>query len=160
MYYRRMTNQIIWLKSDPVPNALHTTFTHAHENLLWVSRGRSSRHTFNYDLINSPNPADQVSSVWRIPIVSRDEKLFGYYPTQKPLRLVRRALLSSAREGDLVFDPFVGSGTTAVAAKELDRAFVGVELKEKYAGLATRRISATKRESLLREISEQFRRAP
>jgi site-specific DNA-methyltransferase (adenine-specific) len=155
-----MTNQIIWLKFDPVPNALHTTFTHAHENLLWVSRSRSSRYTFNYDLINSPNPAVQVSSVWRIPIVSRHEKLFGYHPTQKPLRLVRRTLLASAREGDLVFDPFVGSGTTAVAAKELDRAFVGVELEEEYAGLATRRISATKRESLLREISQQFRSAP
>jgi site-specific DNA-methyltransferase (adenine-specific) len=80
----------------------------------------------------------------------------GYHPTQKPLRLVRRALLASTREGDLAFDPFTGSNTTAVAAKELNRAFVGAELEEEFAELAARRVAATGRESLLREISKQF----
>ncbi len=80
----------------------------------------------------------------------------GYHPTQKPLTLVRRALLASTREGDLVFDPFCGSGTTVVAAKELNRAFVGAELEEEFAGFAARRLSAIKRGRLLREISEQF----
>ena len=130
--------------------------THAHETLLWASKSRHARHTFNYDLINSPNPAGQVSSVWRIPTVPRSEKREGYHPTQKPLRLVRRALLASTREGELVFDPFSGSGTTAVAAKELNRAFVGAELEEEFAELAARRIGATRRGGLLREISEQF----
>ena len=124
--------------------------------MIWASKSRSSRHTFNYDLINSPDPSSQVSSVWRIPTVPRHEKLYGYHPTQKPLRLVRRALLASTREGDLVFDPFVGSGTTAVAAKELNRAFVGAELEEEFAKLAARRICTAERGSLLREISEQF----
>jgi site-specific DNA-methyltransferase (adenine-specific) len=106
--------------------------------------------------VNSPDPDAQVSSVWRIPAVPKIEKRSGYHPTQKPLRLVRRALLASTKEGDLVFDPFCGSGTTAVAAKELNRAFVGAELEREFAGLAARRIHATRRGSLLREISEQF----
>ncbi len=152
----RIINQIAWVKPDPVPNALHTAFTHAHETLLWASKGKGARHTFNYDLINSPNPTAQVFSVWRIPTVSRSEKRMGYHPTQKPLRLVRRALLASTGEGDLIFDPFSGSGTTGVAAKELNRAFVGAELEEEFAGLAARRVAATGRGSLLREISEQF----
>src|SRR5215210_1156106 len=152
----RIINQIAWAKPDPVPNALHTAFTHAHETLIWASKGKSAHHTFNYDLINSPDPTAQVSSVWRIPTVSKVEKRMGYHPTQKPLRLVRRALLASTHEGDLVFDPFSGSGTTAVAAKELNRTFVGAELEEEYADLAARRIGATERGGLLREISERF----
>ena len=131
-------------------------YTHAHETLLWASRSRHSRHIFNYDLINSLNLTSQVSSVWRIPTVPRSEKLHGHHPTQKPLRLVRRALLASTHESELVFDPFCGSGTTAVAAKELNRAFSGAELEEEFAELAARRICTTKRGSLLREISEQF----
>ncbi len=156
----KVINQITWEKPDPPPNALHTAFTHTHETLLWASKGKGARHTFNYDLVNGPNPASQVSSVWRIPTVPRDEKLQGYHPTQKPLKLVRRALLASTKEGDLVFDPFCGSGTTAVAAKELDRFFVGAELEEEFAELAARRIRAMERGSLIRELSERFWTVP
>jgi site-specific DNA-methyltransferase (adenine-specific) len=156
----RIINQIAWQKPDPAPNALHTAFTHAHETLLWASKNRRAHHTFNYDLINSPNPQTQLSSVWRIPTVPKVEKLHGYHPTQKPLRLVRRALLASTREGEFVFDPFCGSGTTAVTAKELNRAFVGAELEREFAKLAERRILATRRGTLLGKISEQFWSAP
>ena len=152
----KIINQIAWHKPDPPPNALHTAFTHAHETLLWASKSTGSRHTFNFELVNSANPASQLSSVWRIPSVPKSEKRLGYHPTQKPLRLIRRALLASTREGDLVFDPFCGSGTTAVAAKELNRTFVGAELEEEFVRLAGRRIAATQRGSLLREIFEQF----
>jgi site-specific DNA-methyltransferase (adenine-specific) len=152
----RVINSVAWEKPDPPPNALHTAFTHAHETLIWASRGKCARHTFNYDLVNSPDPASQMSSVWRIPTVPKREKRMGYHPTQKPLRLVRRALLASTHEGDLVFDPFTGSGTTAVAAKELGRFFVGAELEEGFAELAARRIAATERGGLSREISERF----
>ena len=131
-------------------------WTHARETILWTSKGKGVYHTFNYEVVNSPNPNAQVSSVWRIPTVPKSEKRMGYHPTQKPLRLVRRALLASTREGDLAFDPFTGSNTTAVAAKELNRAFVGAELEEEFAELAARRVAATGRESLLREISKQF----
>lgn len=149
----KLINQITWQKPDPPPNALHTAFTHAHETILWASKGRGSRHTFNYEIINSRDPGAQMSSVWRIPAVPRREKLHGYHPTQKPLRLVRRAILASTNEGDLIFDPFCGSGTTGVAAKELGRFFVGVEMEEEFARLAARRIRATERGSVLREIS-------
>jgi site-specific DNA-methyltransferase (adenine-specific) len=127
-------------------------WTHAHETLLWASRDRSARHTFNYDLINSLDANSQVSSVWRITAVPKREKLHGYHPTQKPLKFVRRALLASTNEGDLVFDPFCGSGTTGVAAKELDRFFVGAELEAEYADLAARRMRAAVRGSVLHGI--------
>ena len=154
----RIINSLIWQKPDPPPNALHTAFTHAHETLLWASKGKEARHTFNYDLISGLG--SQLSSVWRIPSVPKKEKLHGYHPTQKPLRLVRRALLASTSEGDLVFDPFCGSGTTGVAAKELNRFFVGAELEREFAGLAKRRIEATARGSVLREISGKLSAPP
>ena len=146
----RVINSVVWEKPDPPPNALHTAFTHAHETLIWASKGKG--HTFNYDLINIPNPSVQVSSVWRIQAVPKTEKLHGYHPTQKPLRLVRRALVASTREGELVFDPFCGSGTTGVAAKELGRFFVGAELEEEFCELAARRIGAAVRGGVLCEI--------
>jgi len=119
--------------------------------LLWAGK-RGSRHIFNYDLINSRKPSAQLSSVWSIPSVPQKEKLYGYHPTQKPLRLVRRAIVASSGEGDLIFDPFCGSGTTGVAAKELGRFFVGVEKEQEYAELAGRRIGAAVRGVVLREL--------
>jgi site-specific DNA-methyltransferase (adenine-specific) len=89
-----------------------------------------------------------------MPPPSRREKLHGRHPTQKPLRLVRRALVACTREGEIVFDPFSGSGTTAVAAKELGRFFVGAELEGEFCGLAARRIGATERGAVLREIRD------
>ena len=132
-------------------------WTHDYETLIWASKARGARHTLNYDLINGPDPGSQMSSVWRIPTVSKRETVHGYHPTQKPLRVVRRALLASTLEGYLVFDPFCGSGTTAVAVKEPNRFFVGAEFEEEFAELTGRRIKATVRGSVLRKISEQFR---
>ena len=126
-------------------------WAHAHETLLWATKGKG--HTFNYDLINTLDSQAQISSVWRIPAVPKRERRHGYHPTQKPLRLIRRALVASTREGELVFDPFCGSGTTGVAAKELGRFFVGAELEEEFCELAARRIRAAVRGSVLREIS-------
>ncbi len=147
-----MTNSVVWQKPDPPPNALRTAFTHAHETLIWASKGPRARHTFNHDLVNSPDPACELTSVWRLPTVPMAEKRHGRHPTQKPLRLVRRAILASTQEGHLVLDPFAGSGTTGVAAKELGRFFVGAEMERGYAGLAARRILAAERGGLLRRI--------
>jgi site-specific DNA-methyltransferase (adenine-specific) len=119
--------------------------------LIWAVKS-GARHTFNYDVTNSRDPAGQVGSVWRIPPPSRREKRHGRHSIQKPLRLVRRALLACTQEGDLVFDPFCGSGTTAVAAKELNRTFVGAELEEEYARLASRRIGAAERGGMLEAV--------
>ena len=120
---------------------------HAHETLIWASKSKGARHTFDYDLNSSLDPTAQVSSVRRIPTGPKAEKLRGYHPTQKPLRFVRRTVLASVEEGNLVFDPYTDSGTTAVA-KELNRAFIGVELEEELAELAARRMAATQRGSL------------
>jgi site-specific DNA-methyltransferase (adenine-specific) len=127
-------------------------WAHAHETLLWASKGKGARHTFNYDLINSPDPSSQVSSVWLIPAVPRREKLHGYHPSQKPLRLVRRAILTSMKEGDLVLNAFCGSGTTGVAAKELDRLFVGAKMSRDFAELTERRIRTAVRGEVLRGL--------
>jgi site-specific DNA-methyltransferase (adenine-specific) len=127
-------------------------WAHAHETLLWASKARGARHTFNYDLINGLNPTSQISSVWRISAVPMREKTHGRHPTQKPLRLLRRAIVASTREGELVFDPFSGSGTTGVAAKELGRFFAGAEKELEYAGLAERRIAAVQRGAVLEKI--------
>ncbi len=127
-------------------------WAHAHETLVWAGKGRG--HTFNYDAVNGGDPAGQVGSVWRMAPPSRREKLHGRHPTQKPLRLVRRALVACTREGELVFDPFTGSGTTAVAAKELGRFFVGAELEGEFCELAARRIGATERGVVLREVRD------
>lgn len=129
--------------------------THAYKMLLWTSRDHSSRHTFNYDLIKSPNPSGQVSSVWCISPVPRREKLYGRHPTQKPLRLARRTLLACIHTGDLVFDPFVVARTTAVATRELNFFFAKAELEKKFAELSAHRIGATDRMGVLPEISEQ-----
>ena len=127
---------------------LQLAWAHAHETLLWAGK-RGARHTFNYDSINSRDPSSQISSVWRMAPPSRREKRHGRHPTQKPLRLVRRALIACTREGELVFDPFSGSGTTAVAAKELGRFFVGAESEGEFCGLAARRIGAAERGGIL-----------
>jgi site-specific DNA-methyltransferase (adenine-specific) len=130
-------------------------WAHAHETILWASKDTGARYTFNYDLINCMNPAAQISSLWRIPTVPGREKRHGFHPTQKPLRLVRRAILASTHEGDLIFDPFSGSGTTGVAAKELGRFFVGAEMEVEFAELAARRIKAAQRGRVLAGISTQ-----
>jgi site-specific DNA-methyltransferase (adenine-specific) len=130
---------------------------HAHETLIWASKGKG--HAFNHDLLNGPDPTHQISSVWRLPAVPQTEKRHGRHPTQKPLRLVRRALLASTQEGALVFDPFCGSGTTAVAAKELGRFFVGAELERCFCELAGRRIVATGRGGVPRALADRHRDA-
>ena len=117
----------------PLSALSQLAWAHAHETLIWARKGKAARHTFNYDLINSLNSEGQLSSVWRIPTVAMAEKREGYHPTQKPLKLLRRALLASSGEGDLLLDPFCGSGTTAVAAKELGRFFVGRSSRESIA---------------------------
>jgi len=124
--------------------------------LIWASKRCRSRHTFDCDLINSPNPSCQVYSVWRIPTVFKHEKLHGYHLVQKPLRLFRRALQASTREGDFVFGPLTSPRTITIAAMELNHAFVGVQREEEFAKPAARRVAAPLGDNFLREFSEQF----
>ncbi|WP_119066039.1 DNA-methyltransferase [Rubrobacter indicoceani] len=152
----RVLSTVVWEKTDPPPNHFGTSFRHSHELLVWAAKP-GARHTFESDAVSGavnagvPPPA-QVGTVWRIPHVPMEEKRHGRHPTQKPLRLVRRALLATTRRDGLVFDPFSGSGTTAVAARELGRSFVGTETEREYAELAGSRIRATEPGGVLHRL--------
>jgi site-specific DNA-methyltransferase (adenine-specific) len=136
----KILNDITWEKPNPPPNLSCRYFTHSTETVLWAAKDAKSRHCFNYPLMRQIAGGKQMKSVWRITAPGAQEKKHGKHPTQKPLALVERCLLASTKEGDLVLDPFVGGGTTAVAAMEQRRRCVGVELEEANLKIAARRI--------------------
>jgi len=140
-------NDVVWRKSNPMPNFRGRRFTNAHETLLWCAADRDARYTFNYDAMKALNDELQMRSDWLIPICGgverlRDESGRKAHPTQKPEALLHRVLLASTRPGDLVLDPFCGTGTTGAVAKRLGRRFVGIERETAYAALARERIAA------------------
>jgi site-specific DNA-methyltransferase (adenine-specific) len=124
----KILNDITWEKPNPPPNLSCRYFTHATETVIWAAKSDKARHTFNYKLMRQLNRGKQMKSVWKIPAPSAAEKSFGKHPTQKPIALVERCLLASSNAGDLVFDPFVGAGTTPVAAIKLGRRCVAIDL--------------------------------
>jgi len=140
-------NEITWYKPNAPPNLSCRFFAHAHESLIWAKKNKGAKHTFNYELMKrfedrlSPS-GKQMRSVWNIPLTSLKEKIHGRHPTQKPLELMRRIILSSSNKGDLVLDPFMGSGTTGVVANKFDRKFIGIEIEKEFCELAVRRIKA------------------
>lgn len=140
-------NDILWIKSNPMPNFKGTRFNNAHETLIWATKNSNSKSTFNYQSLKAFNEDKQMRSDWYIPICSGSERLKidgeKAHSTQKPLALLRRVILSSSKPGDLLLDPFLGSGTTGAAAKELGRSFIGIEREEKYFNLAQKRIENT-----------------
>jgi site-specific DNA-methyltransferase (adenine-specific) len=138
----KLLNDISWVKPNPPPNLSCRYFTHATETIIWAAKNPKSRHTFNYKLMKDANAGKQMKSVWTIPPPETWEKKFGKHPTQKPLALLDRILRASSNEGDLVLDPFMGSGTTLVAALRLRRFTIGVEFDASFAGLAISRIVA------------------
>ena len=138
----RILNEITWEKPNPPPNLGCRCFTHSTETVLWAAKTEKSRHTFNYDLMRQTNGGKQMKTVWTMTAPGGEEKQFGKHPTQKPVALVERCLLASTNEGDLVLDPFLGGGTTAVAAIKLKRGCVGIEMDEAHAQLADRRIKS------------------
>jgi modification methylase len=139
-------NDVVWRKTNPMPNFRGRRFTNAHETLLWCAADRDARYTFNYDAMKSLNEELQMRSDWLIPICGgperlRDEGGRKAHPTQKPEALLHRVVLASSRPGDLVLDPFCGTGTTGAVAKQLGRRFIGVERDAAYAALARGRIA-------------------
>jgi len=142
----KILNDIVWYKINPPPNLSCRYFTHATEIVLWAARSAASRHVFNYEemkrLDNSPfdGPGRQMKSIWAIPPPGKEEKTFGKHPTQKPIRLLDRIIRASTVEGDLILDPFIGSGTTAIAAASNGRACVGIEIEQDYLALAALRL--------------------
>ncbi|MGF1483101.1 MAG: DNA-methyltransferase [Opitutales bacterium] len=138
----KLLNTIVWEKPNPPPNLSCRYFTHSTELIIWAARDASSKHTFNYAEMKAANEDRQMKDVWRLTAPGRAEKAFGKHPTQKPLALVERCLEASTRPGDLVLDPFSGSGTTLIAAQKLGRFAIGIEGDSQHVELATRRIQS------------------
>ena len=138
----KLLNDISWVKPNPPPNLSCRYFTHATETIIWAARDKKSRHTFNYKLMKETNRGKQMKSVWEIKPPENWEKKFGKHPTQKPVALLERILLASSNEGDLVLDPFSGSGTTVLAALRTNRTVVGLELSYDFLSLTTQRLSS------------------
>ncbi|MBB4305649.1 modification methylase [Rhodobium orientis] len=141
-------NDVVWLKSNPMPNFRGKRFTNAHETMIWASRDRKAKsYTFNYEALKAFNDDLQMRSDWTLPLCTGGERLKDgngqkVHPTQKPEALLYRVLLSSTNPGDVVLDPFFGTGTTGAVAKRLGRHFVGVERDRAYADAAMSRIDA------------------
>ena len=145
-------NDVIWIKTNPMPNFRGVRFTNAHETLIWASTGKGNRYTFNHQGMKGLNDEKQMRSDWWLLSLARgaervrDENGNKAHSAQKPESLLYRVILSSSNPGDLVLDPFFGSGTTGVVAKWLHRNWIGIEREEKYIKLAQKRIDAVQPE--------------
>ena len=140
-------NDVIWRKSNPMPNFRGRRFTNAHETLIWASRDPQARYTFNYEALKAGNEDIQVRSDWTLALCTGEERLKGkdkkkLHPTQKPEALLARVILAASRPDDLVLDPFSGTGTTGAVATRFGRRFIGVERDASYAAAAQARIDA------------------
>ena len=138
-------NDVIWIKTNPMPNFRGVRFTNAHETLIWASKAKGAKYTFNHHAMKGFNDGKQMRSDWVLPICSGAErvKVNGKkaHSTQKPEALLYRVILSSSNPGDVVLDPFFGSGTTGAVAKKLHRHWIGIEREEKYIQVAQERIN-------------------
>ena len=139
-------NDVVWRKANPMPNFRGTRFTNAHETLLWCSKNEQSRYTFNYTALKVMNDDVQMRSDWLIPLCTGAERLRingqKAHATQKPEALLYRVILASTHIGDVILDPFFGTGTTGAVAKRLGRNFIGLEREDKYIEVAQARIDA------------------
>jgi len=143
-------NDVVWRKTNPMPNFRGRRFQNAHETLIWASRDKDAKsYTFNYEAMKAANDDLQMRSDWLFPICTGHERLKDddgnkLHPTQKPEALLARVMLASTRPGDVVLDPFFGSGTTGAVARRLGRHFVGVEREQAYIDAAEQRIASVK----------------
>lgn len=141
-------NDVIWRKANPMPNFRGRRFTNAHETMIWAARSQSSRYRFNYQAMKALNDDVQMRSDWFIPLCTGAERLrnehgLKLHPTQKPEALLHRVLVSSTHPGDVLLDPFLGTGTSAAVAKRLGRHFIGIERHPAYVEAALGRLART-----------------
>jgi modification methylase len=139
-------NDVVWRKSNPMPNFRGKRLTNAHETMIWASKTEGAKYTFNYEALKALNEGIQMRSDWVLPICNGGERLKDAngdkaHPTQKPEALLHRILVGSTNPGDIVLDPFFGTGTTGAVAKMLGRSFIGIEREEAYREVAERRLS-------------------
>jgi modification methylase len=143
-----LLNDVVWRKNNPMPNFRGRRFQNAHETMIWASKDAKSKgYTFNYESMKAANDDLQMRSDWLFPICTgaerlKDENGHKVHPTQKPEALLARVILSSSKPGDVVLDPFFGSGTTGAVAKRLGRHYVGMEREQKYIDAAEKRIAS------------------
>jgi len=141
-------NDIIWNKTNPMPNFKGNRFTNAHETIIWASKSKKSKYTFNYKAMKVANDDKQMRSDWSLPICSGNERIKKLgktlHPTQKPEFLLHRIIISSTKKNDKILDPFLGTGSTGVVAKRLNRKFIGIEKNKEYMKYAKNRIKETK----------------
>lgn len=143
-------NDVVWRKSNPMPNFRGKRLTNAHETMIWAGKSDSSKYTFNYEALKELNDGIQMRSDWVLPICNGNERLKNdegekAHPTQKPESLLHRILVGSTSPGDVILDPFFGTGTTGAVAKKLGRHFIGIEREEAYRKVAQKRIDNTRR---------------
>ena len=143
-------NDVVWRKSNPMPNFRGKRLTNAHETMIWAGKDESSKYTFNYEALKALNEGIQMRSDWVLPICNGHERLKNAdgdkaHPTQKPESLLHRVLVGSTNPGDVVLDPFFGTGTTGAVAKMLGREFIGIEREEEYRKVAKKRIAAVRK---------------
>jgi len=157
-------NDIIWVKNNPMPNFHGVRFTNAHETLIWAQKKKGEKYTFNYRLMKALNTDThnnrqlQMRSDWKLPLCTGKERLKingeKAHPTQKPEGLLERVIVASSNPGDIILDPFLGSGTTGAVAKRLGRHWIGIEADENYRSIALKRIESTQPD--LKVISEHI----
>jgi len=136
----KILNDIAWEKPNPPPNLSCRYFTHSTETIIWAAKNEKSKHLFNYQDMRVLNGGKQMKTVWRIAAPKKLEKEFNKHPTQKPTELLERIILASTAPGQLVLDPFSGSGTTGVAAVRHGRKYVGIELESEYVMTSVNRL--------------------
>ncbi len=159
-------NDVIWRKTNPMPNFRGARLTNAHETMIWAGKSEKSKPTFNYEALKSLNDGVQMRSDWVLPICNGHERLKDEdgnkaHPTQKPESLLHRVLIGSTNVGDVILDPFFGTGTTGAVAKKLGRNFIGIEREDAYRKVATKRIAAIQtHDKASLEVSTSKRAAP
>lgn len=159
-------NDVIWRKTNPMPNFRGMRLTNAHETLIWAAKAQEAKPTFNYEALKALNDGVQMRSDWLLPICNGSERLKNTagekaHPTQKPESLLHRVLIGSSNVGDVILDPFFGSGTTGAVAKKLGRHFIGIEREEDYRKVAQKRIDAiSPLDSKTLEVSRSKRAEP
>lgn len=137
----KILNNITWQKTNPPPNLGCRNFTHSTETILWAKKDtKTSKHFFDYQKMKTLNNDKQMKDVWTGGLTPGNEKKYGKHPTQKPLYIIERIIEASSKEGDIILDPFIGSGTTAVASKKLMRKFIGFDISKEYLSIAEERI--------------------
>ncbi len=153
----KINNSIVWFKPNAQPNITCRMFTESTEHLIWATKNHGNkRWTFNYELMKTLNKGKQMRNVWEIPLTPKSEKWAGAHPTQKPLELLKRIILATSNEGDVILDPFVGSGTTSVAAKMLNRNSIGIDKEKEYIKIAQKRLDVVQKQLVEALVTEML----